>query len=179
MGIKHADNESLPVTRGFYAIVRPNWRLLWQVSGHFHSGAKQTSLPSLQHSRRRQKHSEMPSAWVSRSKRHTRTLRRAIVCAGKMSRAAESPMCGRSKICRRKLWRRGCNVTGWTSAGICWPALKPDERGSRTGCFPISSAPWAFPSPGFSPRKFETSTPNLPPAPLPVRPKSRSGNAKS
>ena len=168
MGIKYAKNELLPVSRGFYATVRPNWRFLWQVSGHFHSGTKQISFPSSQQIRRRRKHYDMPSFWLSPLETNTQRLRRAIVCAGKMLRAAESPTCARSKTCHRKLWRRVCNATDWTSAAKCWPTLNPDERESRTICFPISSVPYAFPLSVFFPKKFETSAPNLPRAPLPV-----------
>jgi len=176
MGIKDANNESLPVTQGFYAAACPIWRLLWQVSGRFHSGAKQSSLSSSSCSQRREKNSKLPSCWLSRRKKTTRRMRRVVGCKKRMSQAAESPMCVRSKICRRKLWRRVFSVTDWTSAARCWPTLKSDERGSRTGCFRFSSALWVFPSSGFSPRKFETLMPSSPPT---VRLKSRSRNAKS
>ena len=176
MGIKVAYNELLAVLRRLYAKCRRALRAHWQVSGRFHSGAKQPSLSSSPYPQRRGKNSELPSCWLSRRKNTTRRVRRAVGCKKIMSQAAESPMCVRSKICRRKLWRRNFNVTDWTSAARCSPTLKSDERGSRTGCFRFSSALWAFPSSGFSPRKFETSMPS---SPLTVRLKSRSRNAKS
>ena len=179
MGIKYAYNEPPPVALGFYASDCPNWRLAWQVSGRLHSGTKQSSLSSSLVSYRTQNNSGMPSFGFSPSKQTMQALRGTMVCVSRTLLAAGLPLCARIKICRRKPWWRVCNVMDWTSAGMCWLTLKPDENESRTRCFPFSSAPWAFPSSGFSQKKFETSTPNLPPTPLPVRLEPRPRNVKS
>ena len=166
MGIKNANGGILiVVVPGFYVSCCPAWRSQCQVSGHFCLETERPLLsPRFIHLRQEHSPERFPPGFSIR-KHALRRSRRAMRCTDGISQAAGSLMCARSKICRKKPWRRSCNVTDWTSAGICWPALKPDESGLMTICFPIFSVPWTFLSSGSSPKKFETTTPNLPPAP--------------
>ena len=117
MGIKLAYNEVLivmPVVSvpGFYASCCPAWRTQWQVSGHFHSGAKQSSLSPRLISHYRENSPEWFPPRFPRRKHAPWRLKWAPASIIGISRAAGSPTCARNKICHRKFWRRSLQCEG-------------------------------------------------------------------
>ena len=122
MGIKDAYIYRLVVLRRLYGHFCSAWRSPWQVSGHFHSGTKESSLPTSLVFYRTQNNSGMPYPGFSPSKQTMLALREAMVCFSRTSLAAEWPISAFNENGRRRLWRQSCNVRVWTSAAWVWHA---------------------------------------------------------
>ena len=183
-GIERAYSPLLPAMRGFYATARPTWRLPCQVSGRFHSGTEPSSLPSSPRLHRRRDNSEIPSFGLSRSKGNTWRLRGSMGCTDRMPQAAGWPICVPNGIGHRRPWRRGSNAGDTTSAGKWWPKLNWACAGSAIYGSSASKRCLAFPSSGFSRRKFRIRTrtsPNLSQrhCPILILQRSPGANAKS
>ena len=183
-GIERANNPLLPAMRGLYATARPTWRLPCQVSGRFHSETEPLSLPSSSSLHRQRNNSEAPSLWLSRSNGNPRSLRRAMGCVSRTSRAAEWPICVPKRSGRTTGWRASCNARVWTSAACRWHAWNGALPKSAIQFLQGFKRSLAFPSPSFFHRKFRIRTrtaPNVSPRHCPVLILQRNpgANAKS
>ena len=168
MGIKVAYNELLAVLRRLYAKCRRALRAHWQVSGQFDSGAKQSSLPSSPHPRRRGKNPQAPPFWHSRTPRGTRRLRRwkwAAAYLPGIRLAGMFPGCAPNRTGRKSIWRHSCNARAWTPAATCSPAWSCASPGSTSNSCWVCNGCSVFPSSVFSRNPFKTWTPFIPNTP--------------
>ena len=162
MGIKLADiQEVVVVWRRDYAHCCPVWHTRWQVSGQFDSGTEKYLLPRLAHLRRRGEDSVAPCFWRSLSKRNERGLKGAMVWAERISRAGRWPIGATRKSGRRRHWRLASNVWDSTSAAKWWPSSKLACVVWKIIGSSLSNEPSAFPSSGFSPKKFRRRMRNM------------------
>ena len=184
MGIKNAKNGLVVVLRRVYAHCCSAWRALWQVSGQRKPEAKQFSLPSSLVFPRRRKNCETTPFGLSRSKQTLRRLRKAMVCAEKISRAVRWPIGATRTSGHRKLWQRASNAWDMASAAKWWATLRlACVEWKITGSLP-SKRSFAFPSSSFSPRRFRIqiwNMANVPPrhCPILIRQRNPGANAKS
>ncbi len=145
MGIKSANKGLLVVLRCLYATARSTWRAPWQVSGHLYSGAKSAFLFQ---------NSNPFSPRFLRREQAVQGLRVERVCAERTSQAAKWPIGATRTSGHRKLWRHASNAWDMASAAKWWPTL-------RLACVVWKITGWspskkssAFPSSGFSRRRF-------------------------
>ncbi len=184
MGIKNAKNGLVVVLRRVYAHCCSAWRALWQVSGQREPEAKQSSLPSSLVFPRRRKNSETPPFGLSRSKQTLRRLRKAMVCAERISRAGRWPIGAARRSGHRTDWRHGSNVWDTVLAGKRWLKLNLACAEWKITGSPLSKRSFAFPSSGFSRRRFRIqilNMANVPPrhCPILIRQRNPGANAKS
>ena len=168
MGIKDAYNKSLAVVRRVYEHPWSVWRLPWQVSGHLHSGAKQSSLPSSLYPRRRRKNFQVPPFWHSPMQKGTRRLRRlkwAVAYLPGIRLAGMFPGCAPNRTGHRSIWQRRCNSRAWTPAATCSPAWSCASPGSTSNSCWVCNGCSVFPSSVFSQNTFKTWTPFIPNTP--------------
>jgi hypothetical protein len=184
MGIKLAQTNVFTALRHVYEHCCSLWCAPCQVSGQFDSGTDRPSLPATPGIRQIKKNSETPSLCLSRSRKHRRSLGKAMVWDGKIARAARWPIgVTRTNGHSRRL-RRVSNAWDSTSAAK-W------SQTSRSGCAGWKITGWlafkgsfAFPSSGFSRRRFKIQIWNIADVFLPhclvlLPSKSPSENAKS
>ncbi len=175
MGIKVAYNDLIVELRRVYAQCCSAWRAPWQVSGHFHSGTKDFSLPSSPVFFRTQNNSGMPSFGFSPSKQTMRRIGRAMVCTERISRAVRWPIGATRRNGHKRLCRHASNVWDSTSAAKWWVTLSlACVEWKITGSLP-SKRSFAFPSSGFSRRRFKISMRSL--RPIPIRQRNPGANA--
>jgi len=184
IGIKHAN---IFVRRGFYATACSTWYIAWQVSGHLHPEAKQSSWSSSPHSTCRTKDYQAPVFRHSRSQTGTRKLRRlkwVTVNLPGIRLAGMFPGYAPKRTGRRRIWRHSCNARAWTPVATCSPALTCALPGSISSSCWVCTGCSVFPSSVFSQNTFKTWMRNLPKASsrtcqAPHPPRNHGANAKS
>ena len=175
MGIKSANKRLLVVLRCLYATARSTWRAPWQVSGHLYSGAKSAFLFQ---------NSDPFSPRFLRREQAVRKLKGARVCAERTSQAVRWPIGATRTSGHRKLWRHASNAWDMASAAKWWPTLRLACVEWKTTGWSPSKRSFAFPSSGFSPRRFRIqmrSLANVRPrhCPVLILQRNSGANAKS
>lgn len=168
MGIKDAYNKSLFIVRCLYEHTCPVLCGPWQVSGRFHSGAKEPSLPSSLHPHCKRKNFQASLFWHSPMPKGTRRLRRLKWAAAYLPGirlAGTFPGCAPNRTGRRSIWQHRCNSRAWMSAVTCSPAWSCALPGSTSNSCWVCNGCSVFPSSVFSQNPFKTWTPFIPNTP--------------
>jgi hypothetical protein len=161
MGIKLAQTNVFTALRHVYEHCCSLWCAPCQVSGQFDSETDRPSLPATPGIRQIKKNSETPSLCLSRSRKHRRSRRRAMVCSGRIARAVKWPIgVTRTNGHSRRL-RRVSNAWDSTSAAKWLLTLKlVCAEWKITGWLPFKGS-FTFPSSCFSRRKFKIQIWNI------------------
>jgi hypothetical protein len=161
MGIKLAPTNVFVALRGVYEQCCSLWCAPCQVSGQFDSGTDTPSSPATPGLLQIKENSETPSLRFSRSRKHRRNLGKAMVCCGRIARAAKWPIGVTRTNGHRRLLRRASNAWDSTLAGKCWRTSRSARAEWKiTGWLPFKGS-FTFPSSGFSRRKFKVQIWNM------------------
>lgn len=161
MGIKLAQTNVFTALRHVYEHCCSLWCAPCQVSGQFDSGTDRPSLSATPGIRQIKKNSETPSLCLSRSRKHRRSRRGAMVCSGRIARAVKWPIgVTRTNGHSRRL-RRVSNAWDLTSAAKWSLTLRlVCAEWKITGWSPFKGS-FTFPSSCFSRRKFKIQIWNI------------------
>jgi hypothetical protein len=167
MGITLAHTNVFFASRHVYEHCCSLWCAPCQVSGQFDSGTVRRSLPAASGIRRSSKNSERPSSCLSRFQEDRGSLRKVMVCAGRISQAVKWPIGVPKRSGRRKFWRRSCRPQGWTLPACQWRASSMGFSRLTIPCWRGFNVCFVVPSSNFSRRKSRflmRSLPNVVPS---------------